>query len=210
VLTPDRRHASPSTARNRAPILAVLERVLPAGARVLEIASGAGEHAVFVARAMPHLLWQPSDPDTESRASITSWIAHENLPNVLPPLAIDVRADDWGVEGAFDAVIAINMIHIAPWEAALGLLGGAGRLLGPGGVLYLYGPFMRDGQHTAPSNEAFDRSLRARDPAFGVRDLGDVIEAAAGQGLSLREIVEMPANNLSVVFTRAPAGPVRH
>jgi cyclopropane fatty-acyl-phospholipid synthase-like methyltransferase len=202
VLAPDRRHRSPSTARNRAPILAVLERVLPAGAHVLEIASGAGEHAVFVARAMPHLLWQPSDPDAESRASIVSWIAHENLSNVLAPLAIDVRADDWGVEGAFDAIVAINMIHIAPWDAALGLLGGAGRTLRSGGVLYLYGPFLREGQHTAPSNAAFDLWLKERDPAFGVRDLAQVVEAASAQGLSLTDVTDMPANNFSVVFTK--------
>jgi cyclopropane fatty-acyl-phospholipid synthase-like methyltransferase len=170
---------------------------------VLEIASGAGEHAVFAARALPGVLWQPSDPEAESRSSIAAWIAHENLANVLPPLAIDVRADDWGVEGAFDAIVAINMIHIAPWEAALGLLRGAGHLLQPGGVLYLYGPFKRGRQHTAPSNEAFDRWLKERDAAFGVRDLEEVAHAAERNGLVPGEIVEMPANNLSLVFAKA-------
>jgi cyclopropane fatty-acyl-phospholipid synthase-like methyltransferase len=191
---------SPSTARNREPILDVLRRVLPERGRVLEIASGTGEHAVFVAKAMPGLIWQPSDPDPVSRASIAAWIAHEGLSNVLPPLDIDVRDEDWGVTGPFDALVAINMIHIAPWQAALGLMRGAGQLLREGGVLFLYGPYKREGRHTAPSNEAFDAWLKERDPAFGVRDLEDVQSAASANGLRLDEIVEMPANNLSLVF----------
>jgi len=200
----DLRLRSPSTARNREPILAVLQRVLPADARVLEIASGSGEHAVFVARALPGLTWQPSDPDPEARASIVAWIEGEGLANVLPPLAIDVRAPGWGVEdeAPYDAIVAINMIHISPWEATLGLLAGAARLLRSGGVLYTYGPYMRDGRHTAPSNEAFDASLKARDPSWGVRDVRDIEREANLQGLALREIVEMPANNLSLVFAR--------
>jgi len=197
-----RRMFSPSTARNRGPILAVLERVLPAHARVLEIASGAGEHAAFIANAMPGIDWQPSDPSPEARDSIASWIAHEGLANVRPPIAVDVRAESWGVEhrAPFDVIVAINMIHIAPWSAALGLVSGAGRLLRPGGILFLYGPFMRDGRHTAPSNAEFDASLRARDPDWGVRDLAGVETAAARHRLLLREVVEMPANNLSVIF----------
>jgi cyclopropane fatty-acyl-phospholipid synthase-like methyltransferase len=191
---------SPSTARNREPILAVMQRVFPRQGRVLEIASGTGEHAVFVAKAMPGLQWQPSDPDPASRASIADWTAHEGLTNVLPPLDIDVRAEDWGVTGAFDAVVAINMIHIAPWEATLGLLRGAGRLLGEGRILFLYGPYKRGGRHTAPSNEAFDAWLKERDPEFGVRDLEDVQSEASANRLRLDEIVEMPANNLSLVF----------
>ena len=198
----DRRRFSESTARNRGPILSVLERVLAKNSEVLEIASGSGEHAAFVARAMPGVLWQPSDPAPHSRASVAAWVAHEKLANVLPPLAIDVRADDWGVEKTFDAIIAINMIHIAPWEATPGLFRGARQLLKPGGVLFLYGPFKRHGAHTAPSNEAFDQWLKQRDPAFGVRDLGDVVRVAEDNGLALRETVEMPANNLSVVFER--------
>jgi cyclopropane fatty-acyl-phospholipid synthase-like methyltransferase len=195
---------APSTARNRDPILAVLRRVLAPGARVLELASGAGEHAVCVARAMPGVTWQPSDPDAEARASIAAWIASEALQNVLPPRAIDVREDRWGVEGEapYDALVAINMVHISPWAATLGLLAGANRLLRHGGVLYTYGPYMRDGRHTAASNEAFDASLKARDPEWGVRDAADVERAAALQGLTLREIVDMPANNLSLVFSR--------
>ena len=180
----------------------MLRRVLPARGRVLEIASGTGEHAVFVAKALPGLTWQPSDPDPDSRASIAAWSAHERLTNVLPPLDIDVRADDWDVMGPFDAVVAINMVHIAPWDAALGLLRGAGRLLGEGGILFLYGPYKREGRHTAPSNEAFDAWLKERDPAFGVRDLAEVQSAAAANGLRLDEIVEMPANNLSLVFAK--------
>lgn len=200
----DPRLRSPSTARNREPILAVLQRVMPADARVLEIASGSGEHAVIVARAMPGLSWQPSDPDPDARASIAAWIEAEALGNVRPPVDIDVRTARWPVEddAPFDAVVAINMIHISPWEATLGLLAGASRLLRPGGVLYTYGPYTRDGRHTAPSNEAFDTSLKARDPSWGVRDVAEIERAAALQGLALREIVEMPANNLSLVFAR--------
>ena len=198
------RLTSPATARNRAPILAVLQRVLSPDARVLELASGAGEHAVFIARAMPRLTWRPSDPDAEARASTAAWIAQEGLANVLAPSAIDVRDNVWGVEeeAPYDALVAINMIHISPWEATLGLMAGAGRLLRLGGVLFTYGPYMRDGRHTAPSNQAFDSSLKARNPAWGVRDVGDVEAAASRQGLALREIVEMPANNLSLVFRR--------
>jgi cyclopropane fatty-acyl-phospholipid synthase-like methyltransferase len=201
---PDGARASPSTARNREPILTVLQRVLPPQARVLELASGAGEHAVFVASAMPEITWQPSDPDAEARASIAEWIKAEALTNVLFPVEIDVRSDDWGVEdeAPFDALVAINMIHISPWEATLALTRGAGRLLREGGVLFTYGPYKRDGAHTAQSNEAFDESLRARDSRWGVRDVADVESAARENGLQLREIVEMPANNLSLVFEK--------
>jgi cyclopropane fatty-acyl-phospholipid synthase-like methyltransferase len=198
----DRRQYSPSTARNRDPILAVMQRVFPPSGRVLEVASGSGEHAMFVARAMPGLVWQPSDLDVEARASIESWMAFEKLPNVLPPLTIDVREVDWGVKGPLEVVVAINMIHIAPWRAAQGLFRGAAKLLRDGGVLFLYGPYKREGRHTAPSNEAFDQWLKARDPGFGVRDLGDVTALAKENGLTLREVVEMPANNLSVVFVK--------
>lgn len=201
---PDRLR-SPATARNRQPILTVLQRVLPAKARVLELASGAGEHAAFFAAAMPEVIWQPSDPDAAARASIAAWIEAEGLHNVRAPVEIDVRAAGWGVEdqAPFDALVAINMIHISPWEATLGLMRGAGRLLGRGGVLFTYGPYKRDGRHTAPTNEAFDASLQARDPAWGVRDVADVEQAAQGHALKLREVVEMPANNLSLVFVRS-------
>jgi cyclopropane fatty-acyl-phospholipid synthase-like methyltransferase len=198
------RRTSPSTARNRDPILAVLQRVLPPNARVLELASGAGEHAVSIAGAMPGVTWQPSDPDPDARASIAAWIAEEGLANVLPPREIDVREKSWGVESEapYDALVAINMIHVSAWAATLGLLDGAARLLRDGGVLYTYGPYIRGGQHTAPSNEAFDASLKSRNPEWGVRDIADVEAAANARGLRLREIVEMPANNLSLVFER--------
>ena len=198
------RQTATATARNREPILTVLQRVLPRDASVLELASGAGEHAAFFASAMPGVTWQPSDPSAEARASIAAWIEAERLRNVLAPMAIDVCEAAWGVEdqAPFDALVAINMIHISPWEATLGLMRGAGRLLRDGGVLYTYGPYRRDGRHTAPSNEAFDASLKARDSRWGVRDVADVDNAARENGLQLRESVEMPANNLSLVFVK--------
>jgi cyclopropane fatty-acyl-phospholipid synthase-like methyltransferase len=199
----DARQFSPSTVRNRDVILGVLRRVLPPRASVLELASGSGEHAVHIAKALPEITWRPSDPDEPARASIAAWIEAEGLSNVRPPLKLDVSAEDWGVEGqAFDALVAINMIHISPWDATLGLMAGAGRLLREGGMLYTYGAYKRGGQHTAPSNEAFEAWLKQRDPHFGVRDL-EVVEAAAGpHGLRLRDIIEMPANNFSLVFVR--------
>jgi SAM-dependent methyltransferase len=190
---------SPSVARNREPILAVLRRVLPAGGIVLEIASGTGEHAMHFAAALPELTWQPTDRDPEARRSIAARRAAAVLPNLLPPLELDAAAPSWPVERA-DAIVAINMIHIAPWSAAEGLMAGAARLLAPGGILYLYGPYKENGRHTAPSNAAFDASLRARDPEWGVRDVGAVAELAARHGLALAERVAMPANNLSLVF----------
>src|SRR5262245_25673108 len=141
----DARNFAPSTARNREPILAVLRTHLPAHARVLEIASGAGEHAVFFAHALPAVTWQPSDPDGAARESIAAWIAHEHARNVLPPIAVDVRQANWGADGPFDAIIAINMIHISPWDATQGLMAGAARRLTPGGLLFLYGPYKRNG-----------------------------------------------------------------
>lgn len=192
--------------RNRDPILAVLRRVLAANARVLELASGAGEHACYVARAMPALVWQPSDVSADACAVMSETIAREGVANVLAPIVIDARADGWGVPHAsFDAVVAINMIHISPWEATLGLMAGAARALKPAGVLYTYGPYMRGGQHTAPSNAAFDASLKARDPSWGVRDVAEVASAGEAHGLILQDIVEMPANNLSLVFGKADA-----
>jgi cyclopropane fatty-acyl-phospholipid synthase-like methyltransferase len=200
----DARQHSPSTARNREPILAELRRLLPSNAKVLELASGTGEHAVFFARALPGVRWMPSDPDAAARASIAAWIDAEGLANVAAPAEIDVAEQSWGVEaqGPFDALVAINMIHISPWEATLGLMAGAGRLLRTGGVLATYGAYKRDGRHTAPSNEAFEQWLKARDARFGVRDLADVEAAAHVRGLSMREVVEMPANNFLLVFER--------
>jgi hypothetical protein len=197
----DPRRYAPATERNRRPILALLERTLPPAGTVLEIASGTGEHAVFFARNLPHLVWQPSDLDGAARASIVAWAAESGLTNIPPPLALDAANPNWPIERA-DAVVAINMIHIAPWAATIGLLCGAGRLLAPDAPLVLYGPFKRDGRHTAPSNEAFDQNLRRQDAAWGVRDLEAVREAADAAGLTLGEIVEMPANNLILVFRR--------
>lgn len=197
----DARQFSPSAARNRGPILDVLKRVLPQKGLILEIASGTGEHAMHFARHLPGLTWQPSDPDADARASIAAWIEAEPLANVLPPLPLDVTSPAWPVEHA-DAMVCLNMIHIAPWTAAEALLRGAARLLSGGGVLYLYGPYKKDGRHTAPSNAAFDDDLRRRNPAWGVRDLADVENVAIAHGLRLRETVAMPANNLSVVFAR--------
>ncbi len=197
----DARQFAPAAARNRDPILAVLRRVLPPQGLVLEVASGTGEHGVHMAAALPAIRWLPTDPSEEARASIAAWRAHAGPPNLLEPLALDAASDDWPVSRA-DAVVCINMIHIAPWEAALGLIRGAARLLPAGGPLALYGPYRRGGAHTAPSNAAFDESLRSRNPAWGVRDLDDVEEAAAAADFSGAEVVEMPANNLIVVFRR--------
>ena len=171
---------------------------------VLEIGSGTGEHVVHFARALPRLLWLPSDPDSNARASIEAWITYEGLANIRAPVALDVRAGIWGVEGdaPFDAMTSLNMVHIAPWEAALGLLAGAGRLLAPDGVLFFYGPFMLSGMHTAASNAAFDADLKRRDPRWGVRDVDELVSEAARYGLKLREIVTMPANNHSLIFVK--------
>ena len=199
---PDARLVFPATARNREPILAVLRGVLPEAGTVLEIASGSGEHVAHFARALPRLVFQPSDLDPDCRASIDAWAAHDGLANVRPAVALDVTATPpWPLEQA-DAVLCINMIHIAPWAAAEGLMAGAGRLLAPGGLLYLYGPYRRDGAHTAPSNAGFDTSLRAQNPAWGVRDLEEVADLAGKAGFTPPEIVPMPANNLSLIFRR--------
>jgi Protein of unknown function (DUF938) len=194
---------APAVARNRDPILAVLREVLPAAGTVLEIASGTGEHAVHFAAALPHLVWQPTDPDGEARGSIAAHAAAAGLTNLLPPLELDASAPVWPVTRA-DALVSINMIHISPWRATQGLMAGAARVLPAGAPLYLYGPYRRHGQHTAPSNAAFDESLRARDPEWGVRDLDEVAALAAEHGLALQRSVAMPANNLSVIFRRNP------
>jgi SAM-dependent methyltransferase len=194
-----------ATARNREPILEVLRRVLPAHGTVLEIASGTGEHATYFAANLPHLVWQPSDASRDALLSVEAWRAESSPANLRAPVALDASSDAWDVDQA-DAVVCINMIHIAPWRACEGLMRGASRVLRPGsGVLYLYGPFMRDGVHTAPSNEAFDRDLRARDPSWGVRALEAVTAVASRNQLERVEVVAMPANNLSVVFRRLAA-----
>ena len=190
---------APAAARNRQPILDVLQPRLPREGLVLEIASGTGEHIVHYAAARPELTFQPSDPDADARASIDDWVRTLGLDNVRPAQEIDVTRAIWPVERA-DAVLCCNMIHIAPWEAAVGLIAGAARLLPPAGLLFLYGPYRRGGRHTAPSNEAFDADLKRRNPAWGVRDLETVIEQAGAQGFSAPDIIDMPANNLSLLF----------
>lgn len=206
----DQRQYAPATQRNREPILEVLLQVLPPDGTVLEVASGTGEHAVFFAPRLSPRKWLPSDPNPVSLASIAAWAAHVKSENLYPPIELDVRTPVWQVESSWverhlikpiTAIANMNMIHISPWSACLGLMAGAGRILPPGGILYLYGPY-KQGGNTAPSNEAFDQSLRAQNPEWGVRDLDDVIAAANAQQLSFVNTYQMPANNLSVVFQR--------
>jgi cyclopropane fatty-acyl-phospholipid synthase-like methyltransferase len=193
------KQSSPATERNREPIREVLAKHLPEQGTVLEIASGAGEHAVHMARAFPHLAWQPTDADPTALASIAAWAAEAALPNLQPPLALDVT-QPWPIAAA-DAIVCINMVHISPWEATVALFAGAGRVLPPRGLLYLYGPYRFNGV-TAPSNDEFDRSLKARDPRWGVRDIRELTVAATTAGIALEHVVGMPANNHSLIFRR--------
>lgn len=199
--TSDSRQYRPHVARNRDPILDVLRRVLPPKGLVLEVASGSGEHAAYFAQNLPAIGWQPTDQDQQALASAAAHRAGAELPNLLPPLPLDVTAAQWPVDRA-DAVICCNMIHIAPWAACEGLIAGSARVLPTGGLLYLYGPYKIGGRHTAPTNQAFDERLRAQNPAWGIRDLDDVTALAARFGFALAETVSMPANNLSVIFRR--------
>jgi len=194
----DARREAPAVARNRDAILAVLRAVLPARGLVLEVASGTGEHCAHFAAGLPGLDFQPTEPETEGRASCDAWCA--GLANVRPALALDAAGDAWPVARA-DAVLCINMAHIAPWPATLGLLRGAARVLGAGAPLVLYGPWIRPGVATAPSNLDFDASLRERNPAWGLRRLDDLVAAAAD--FAAPEVVEMPANNVTLVLRRA-------
>lgn len=200
----DQRMFSPSAARNSAPLLEVFKRLIPPHSVVLEVGCGTGEHAVCFAEGMPSLTWTPSDPDPASRASTASWITFKGLKNVSEPVDIDASSDVWGVEtlAPFDVVVSINMIHIAPWAATLGLFPGAARLLRADGTLLLYGPFMHNGVHNAPSNAAFDDSLRARNPSWGLRDIAELEHVAEASGLRLAETIELPANNKILVFRR--------
>lgn len=191
------RHA-PATARNREPIAAVLAEILPERGQILEVASGTGEHCAWFATRFPALEWQPSDPDPEARDSVAAWCG--DLDNVRAPLALDAAAGDWPVAAA-DAILCVNMVHISPWDATLGLMAGAARLLAPGAPLILYGPYRRRDAPLADSNEAFDLSLKQRDPGWGLRQVDDVV--AAAQGFVLQRLVEMPANNLILVLRRS-------
>lgn len=197
----DRRLEYPATARNRDAILDVLRGVLPASGLVLEIASGSGEHVMHFARAFPDLTFQPSDPEDAALQSIAAWTQDSSLANIRPPVVLDATLAQWPVNAA-DAILCINMIHIAPWRASEGLFRGAARLLRAGAPLYIYGPYRRTDVVTAPSNEAFDESLKSRNPEWGLRDLKAVAALARDNGFSGPVVTEMPANNLSVVFRR--------
>jgi hypothetical protein len=198
----DLRQFAPATERNREVILEILLQVLPASGTILEIASGTGEHAVYFAPHLKPRKWLPTDPNPRSRASIAAWIAHLPSDNLYPPVDFDASASVWTLPDTtpITAIVNINMIHISAWGACLGLMALSDRILPPGGILYLYGPFKQNGEHTSPSNAAFDSSLRAQNPNWGVRDLDDVVEAAKAQNLNLINTYQMPANNLSVVF----------
>jgi hypothetical protein len=200
----DHRRSAPHVARNAEPITEVLREILPVRGLVLEVASGSGEHSLHFAREFPKLLWQPSDPEPAALRSIEAWRADSGLFNLLPPVSLDARAAEWPVTEA-NAILCINMVHISPRAATAGLLRGAGRLLGEGAPLCLYGPYRRAEVKTAPSNEAFDESLKARDPDWGLRNLEDVAAEAERHGLMLERVVEMPANNISAVFRKAAA-----
>jgi hypothetical protein len=191
---------APAAERNKDPILAVLKRVVPTTGLVLEIASGMGQHVVHFGRALPHLAWQPSDADPEMHDSIIAWTAQAGVRNVRVPISLDVCSDAWPPYA--DAVLCINMIHIAPWAATLALMEGASRLLPKEGVLYLYGPYRRGGRHTATSNESFDDHLRRNNPGWGVRDLEAVSRVAGRCGFAAHDVIAIPANNLSVIFRR--------
>ncbi len=198
------KQSTPASERNKLPILEALSPLLPAGGRVLELASGPGVHVVAFAAAHPEIHWQPSDPDPAARASIAAWIAETGRANIAPPLDLDVSEPDWparaGGAAGYDALVAVNLLHIAPWAACEGLLAGAARLLAPGGFLFVYGPFMRDGRHNSEGNRQFDLALKTQDPALGLRDVNDVAASAADHGFALEAVIEMPANNRSLVF----------
>lgn len=195
------RRFAPATERNREPIAAVLREVLPKRGTLLEIASGTGEHAVYFASLFPNLFWQPTDPDPEALTSICAWRGEAGLGNLLEPLRLDAAEALWPIASA-DAILCVNMVHISPWVATEGLMRGAARTLANAGPLVLYGPYRRAAVPTAPSNEAFDESLRARNPEWGLRDLDSVEAEAERHGLLLERVVEMPANNLTIVFRR--------
>jgi Protein of unknown function (DUF938) len=195
------RRQAPAAARNRQPILDVLQPHLPIRGLVLEVASGSGEHTAHFAQALPDLTFQPSDPDAVARASIDDWAATLGLANVRPALELDAAAETWPITEA-DTIACINMIHISPWESTVGLIRGAARLLPKNGTLFLYGPYFRDGAETATSNLMFDLDLRARNPDWGIRALEEVVALAQANGYAAPLVIEMPANNLSLVFKR--------
>jgi Protein of unknown function (DUF938) len=207
----DLRRYAPATERNREPILAVLQQVLPPTGTILEISSGTGEHGIFMAPQLAPRDWLPSDPSPDARASIAAWQRFAPCANMYPPIDLDASSAEWSIESGsvpigdltqqpITAIVNINMIHIAPKSAYLGLFAGAQRILSIGGVLYLYGPFKQGGAHTAPSNAAFDESLSSQNPEWGIRELKEIVAVAKSHHLELYRIYTMPANNLSVVF----------
>ena len=197
----DHRQYAPATVRNRDFILDVLRDVLPMTGVILEIASGSGEHVVHFARNLPSLVFQPSDPEPDALLSVAAWMKAAEVANVHAPIVLDASRSPWPIASA-DGIICINMVHISPWDASVGLIRGAAAILPPGSPLYLYGPYKRAGFATAPSNEAFDRNLRDRNPIWGLRDLEAIAAIAQSAGFSIPDITEMPANNLSIVFRR--------
>jgi hypothetical protein len=197
----DHRQYAPATVRNRDFILDVLRDVLPTTGVILEIASGSGEHVVHFARNLPSLVFQPSDPEPDALLSVAAWMKAAEVTNVRAPIVLDASRSPWPI-ASVDGIICINMVHISPWDASVGLMRGAAAILPPGSPLYLYGPYKRKGFATAPSNEAFDRNLRDRNPIWGLRDLGEIAAIAQSAGFSIPDIKEMPANNLSIVFRR--------
>lgn len=193
---------APATERNREPIRQVLEAELPeGGGLLLEIAAGTGEHAVYLSNAFPHWQWQPTDPDPEAIASIAAWRAEEGGENLLPPVQLDASAPRWPVERA-DAMLCVNMTHISPRASTEGLFAAAGRLLGKGAPLVIYGPFLEADVETTQSNLDFDASLKSRDPQWGLRDLAWIDEVAEANGLRRTARHAMPANNLTLVYRR--------
>jgi hypothetical protein len=200
------KQSSAAAERNKAPIADVLRELLPERGLVVEIASGSGEHVVHFAGLFPKLLWQPTDPEPVALRSTEAWRAEAGLFNLLPAVALDVRAASWPVVQA-DAIICINMVHISPWSATAGLMRGAGRLLPSGAPLYLYGPYLQEGVETAPSNLAFDSDLKARNPEWGIRTVENVAAEAEAQGFGLERVVPMPANNLSLIFRKGRTDP---
>jgi hypothetical protein len=198
----DHRQYAPATLRNRDFILDVLRDVLPMMGVILEIASGSGEHVVHFARNLPSLVFQPSDREPDALRSISAWVEAADVANARAPIVLDASQSPWPIASA-DGIICINMVHISPWDATVGLIRGAAAILPPGSPFYLYGPYKREGFATAPSNEAFDRNLRDRNPTWGLRDLEAVVAIAESVGFSVPTVTEMPANNLSVVFRRS-------
>lgn len=195
------KRSAPAALRNREPIAAILRDWLPASGLVLEIASGTGEHAAHFARAFPNFEWQPSDVDPAALASIAAWLEDVALPNLLRPVVLDAGLPDWPIDAA-DAVLSINMVHISSWGSALGLIGGASRILPVGGALILYGPWLKDDIETAPSNLDFDANLKGRNPEWGLRRVEEFAAAALTHGMLLEDVRTMPANNLMLLFRK--------